>query len=98
MANFDDFDTTTILDKVVGDWWNTRSMLDGRKAWEEVDLDDQNKIKEDVLPFVYRTLPLAAVHVVTNINRTIAAAREQGFTDGEVLTLIGNEFGVKVSG
>lgn len=87
----DEFDLTEILDRIVEDYWDARILIDGRKPWAEVDLDTKNKIKEQVLPWVFRSAPLIAEKVKAQVNRFIRDAREGGLTDAEIVNQIALE-------
>lgn len=81
----DDFDLTDLMERIMSDYWDSRIMLDGRMPWAEVDMDTKNKIKESVLPWIFRAEPLITAKTKTDVARFITQAREIGISDVEIV-------------
>lgn len=87
---------TTVVDTVAESWWDARIMFDGRKPWAEIDLDTKNKVKEQILPFVFRTYPLAQQNLLNDLARAIRSMRELGLSDTDILFGMATQFGMDI--
>lgn len=87
---------TDVVTTVAQGWWEARTMLDGRKPWDDLDIVTQNDTKEAILPFVFRTFPLAKQAVLDDLAHSIRSMRELGISDTDILFGMATQFGMNI--
>jgi DNA repair photolyase len=83
-----DTDLTDLIETVCADYWDARILIDGREPWSEQTLDTKNRLKEAVIPWIFRAAPLLSAKAHEDTRRFVAQAREAGAPDADIIDLL----------